>query len=169
MEIWVNINERYQVSNKGNVRSLSISRPGKKKYYKPFINGKDLKKVISKRGYYVLNVTIDGVRKLYNVHYLVAKYFIPNPNNYKVINHIDCNPLNNNVENLEWCTQQDNVKHCVKLGRNYKKPIYDKENSIYYPSLKVASEKVGIPYCYLSMMLNNRCKNKTNLKYINNG
>ena len=166
MEEWININERYQVSNKGNVRSLSISRPSKKKYYKAFINGKDLKKVVSKRGYYVLNVTIDGAVKLCNVHYLVARYFIPNPNNYKVINHIDCNTLNNNVENLEWCTQQENIKHSVSLGRNYKKTVYDEKNNIYYPSLKKASEITGIKYPYLSMMMNGRCKNQTTLKYV---
>ena len=45
------------------------------------------------------------------VHVLFAHLFIPNPNNYKYVNHIDSNKLNNSLENLEWCTNSYNVKH----------------------------------------------------------
>ena len=50
----------------------------------------------------------DGKKKRYLVHRLVAIAFIPNPNNYKEVNHKDENPSNNNVKNLEWCTREYN-------------------------------------------------------------
>lgn len=50
----------------------------------------------------------DGERKTVKIHRLVAIAFIPNPNNYTHINHIDENKLNNNVNNLEWCSAQHN-------------------------------------------------------------
>lgn len=45
------------------------------------------------------------------VHVIYANCFIPNPNNYKYVNHIDSNKLNNNLNNLEWCTNSYNVYH----------------------------------------------------------
>ena len=58
----------------------------------------------------------DGKRKSLKVHRLVAISFIPNPMNKPYINHIDGNPINNCVENLEWCTQHENVVHAYKIG-----------------------------------------------------
>lgn len=98
-EIWKDIPNckgMYQVSNLGNVRSFSNKK-----------NGDLLKLSTNKHGYYT--VCIKGKNVL--VHRLVAIAFIPNPDNYNVVNHKDENKLNNNINNLEWCTSQYNFDY----------------------------------------------------------
>ena len=119
-EIWKDIvgyEGLYQVSNYGKIKSL-VGWNGHK-YYK---REKILKETIEKssNNYYRCKITLkkDKKRKDFKVHQLVAKAFIPNPNNCKCVNHIDNNPLNNNVENLEWCTQEENVRWMVIQNRN---------------------------------------------------
>ena len=55
-------------------------------------------------------------RKAFLVHRLIALTYIPNPENKPDINHLDGNPLNNNVSNLEWCTKTENMKHAKETG-----------------------------------------------------
>ncbi|NFF21812.1 hypothetical protein FDF76_12995 [Clostridium botulinum] len=61
----------------------------------------------------VVKLFKNKTKKEFKIHRLVAEAFIPNPNNYKVVNHIDGNPLNNIVDNLEWCSQKMNVAHAI--------------------------------------------------------
>ena len=100
-EIWKDIEGYeglYQVSNKGRVKSFH----GKGRIMKPGTHP---------LGYKVVPLTKDGETNTKQVHRLVAQAFIPNPENLPVINHKDENPSNNNVENLEWCTQKYNLNY----------------------------------------------------------
>lgn len=156
-EIWKDIENYkgyYQVSNLGNVRRIKIWC-GNKNCSK-FKNGiKLLKKKISKKpDYYYANLTKNSKAKTHRIHRLVAQAFIPNPNNYPQVNHIDGNKLNNNVNNLEWCNNTYNIQEAIRIGlwkkRNdkiRKKVIqYDKENNIIneYNSLIEAEIKTGV-------------------------
>lgn len=72
--------------------------------------GRKLKQMI-KKGYCTVYLYNENGRKFFLVHRLVAEAFIPNPNNYPEINHRDENSLNNNVDNLEWCTSKYNSNY----------------------------------------------------------
>ena len=105
-EVWKDVKGfegLYQVSNTGFVKSL---KRGKNHYWDDFYI---LKPTILNSGYD--SVTLyNGPkhREKWLVHRLVAKHFIPNPNGWPQINHIDENKQNNSVDNLEWCTAKYN-------------------------------------------------------------
>ena len=73
---------------------------------------------VNNNGYNFLHFYKDNKRKHMYIHRLVATLFIPNPNNYPDIDHIDCNPLNNRVDNLRWCTPKMNSNNPITLKRN---------------------------------------------------
>ena len=111
MEIWKDIvgyNGLYQISNCGRVKSFHNNS---ERIIKPKTNNKGYKWVI---------LSLNKVSKNCLIHRLVAQHFIENPNNYKIINHIDENPANNNVSNLEWCTPYENVSKSTKFRNYYK-------------------------------------------------
>ena len=65
------------------------------------------------------SIEIEWIKKRQNYYFSqIQSFLIQNPENKPNINHIDCNPKNNSVDNLEWCTQSENVKYAVKLGHH---------------------------------------------------
>lgn len=110
-----NYNSLYEVNEKGEIRSLYHWNGHKyEKRKKPYI----LKQTNTTTGYKKVELAKDGKKKSLRVHRLVATAFIPNPMNKPYINHIDGNRINNCVENLEWCTQHENVVHAYETGLN---------------------------------------------------
>lgn len=66
--------------------------------------------------YKAINLPINNKIKRINIHRLLARFFIPNPFNKPIVNHIDGNKWNNNLNNLEWVTGQENMQHAYKSG-----------------------------------------------------
>ncbi len=118
-EIWKDIEGYeglYQISNFGNVKSLErtiVKSDG--------VVQVRCERIMAKRestdGYYIAKLNVNNHSKSVAIHILVAKHFIPNPNNYPEVNHLDCNRKNNRVDNLEWCTHQQNVEYSCLLGQ----------------------------------------------------
>lgn len=104
----------YEVSDLGRVRSIHARKINDDLTDKTKIMKQ---RVLSSRGYYIVNLSRLGKVKTHYVHRLVAEAFIKNDDDEKkYINHIDGNGLNNNVNNLEWVTASENVYHSVEIG-----------------------------------------------------
>ena len=76
---------------------------------------------VTPNGYTKVKLSKDGKKYWSSVHRLVAKAFIPNPDNKPQVNHKDCNKLNNDISNLEWVTGRENIDHSIKNGRQIAK------------------------------------------------
>jgi len=119
MEEWkaISINPNYEVSTYGNIRRTSTKRC--------------LYIEKTKVGYcrVRLRLGLQGMHDRFNVHRLVAEAFIPNPNDYPCVNHIDGNKTNNHIENLEWCSYAHNNKHAYDTGLKtpYQQRIKEKD------------------------------------------
>lgn len=103
-EVWRNIVDEpnYRVSNKGNVKNKNT--------------GRILKPGINRYGYPYVSLYNDGVPKPKTVHRLVARAFIPGYDNTLQVNHKDGNKTNNSVDNLEWMTRLENMRHAYDNG-----------------------------------------------------
>jgi hypothetical protein len=100
----------YQVSNLGRVKSL----PRPRNAIHPYITKERIlrpRKVGKDREYLSVALCYEGKYKQEKVHRLVAKAFVPNPNNYTEVNHKDENKGNNVALNLEWCSRSYNVNY----------------------------------------------------------
>ncbi len=148
MEIWKDVigaEEFYEISSLGRIRNKIT-----KNILKP-----------SKSGKYRHIQLKYGINKNVLIHRLVAEAFIPNPFNFRCVNHIDENKENNSADNLEWCTYQYNCKYGKgALKRNSKIIQYDMcGNAIkIWESIKEASESLGVLYQGISMCCRNKRK-----------
>lgn len=162
-EIWKDIKGYeglYQVSNLGRIKSL------KRECRHPLggqriVNERIMKLERTKWGYLRVHLNNNGVGKKVLVHRLVAQAFIPNSNNYEVVNHKDENPQNNNVENLEWCNVQYNNTYGDKIQKMFKQIVQlDEEGKIikYFSSTIQASKETNITRCTITNCLNGKQK-----------
>lgn len=137
----------YEISNLGNVKSLNYHREKKDR----------ILNIYDCNGYKFVNLYKDGNPKKGQIHRLVAMAFIPNPNNFPIINHKDENLSNNRVENLEWC----DYKYNTNYGNRVKKFVAKKNKRIVqlskegeviteYSSFMEAQEKTGLQYTNIS-------------------
>lgn len=113
MEIWKDVKGyegKYQISNYGEIKSLT--RWGNGRILK---GGKTKEKPQQYRYIALVGTGRKDIKHKY-IHRLVAEAFIPNPNNYTEVNHIDGNTMNNHADNLEWCTHKQNMENAHKRG-----------------------------------------------------
>ena len=142
-EIWkkTNINDDISVSNMGNVRNDKTKTIYKQNHKNGYL-------------YVTLKTTTETETKErgQRIHRLVAEAFIPNddPKNKNQVNHIDGNKSNNKVDNLEWISQSDNIKHAASTGllKSQARKIhqFDKDGKLIktYDSISQASKDTGI-------------------------
>lgn len=109
IEEWKNISGYdglYKVSNLGKIYSV-------KKHI--------ILKTKERKGYVAINLYKNNTLKTFYVHRLVAQEFIPNPLKLEQVNHLDCNKHNNRVDNLAWCTTNENIsfKYTTKARKEY--------------------------------------------------
>ena len=124
----------YFINNKGDIYSTKVNR---------------VLKTTEKRGYLAVNLSIQGKTITKSIHRLVALAFVPNPNNYPCVNHIDENKKNNSADNLEWCSVAYNNAYNGRIQRIASKrckPVvqYDKKgNKIREYRSAVETERYG--------------------------
>jgi hypothetical protein len=122
IEIWKDIEGyegMYQVSNMGRVRSLDRVKPNSGGQ---IAKGHILPHSDNRHGYRFVSLWKFNKGRRFYVHRLVASAFIPNPNNFPIINHKDEDKSNNRHDNLEWCTQKYNINygnHMKRLKESY--------------------------------------------------
>lgn len=113
-----NTNGAYSISSDGQVLSNArlIKRP---KYASGdyYVKDRILKWAINNKGYAYVDLRINKKTCRQLVHRLVALTYISNPKNLPLVNHKDFNPLNNKIENLEWCTPSENIQYSARQGR----------------------------------------------------
>jgi len=150
--------------------------------------GRYLNISLSNRGYAQVILCGNKTEKRFSVHRLIAMAYIPNPENKPQVNHIDGVKINNKPENLEWCTQSENMRHAYRTGlqkpsdiqksavskymktrvgelcSSCRKIINIKTNVVYY-SLKYACEKENMSLVIIGHMLTGQQKNKSDLRY----
>lgn len=157
----------YEVSNLGKIRSIKRKIKNWPSGTRT-VGGRVLKCCINSSGYKVFALPkkklVNGKVKHVFLHRYVASTFIPNTENKPYINHIDGDKQNNNIDNLEWCTHQENMSHAMRSGLNScrKSVIGYKNNKIgyWFPSQADGSRFAEISKPNVCRVLNG-VRNKT--------
>lgn len=139
------------VSNTGKVRSLLLDR--------------EIKPFISNRGYQRVALCKDGKNKTVHVHRLVAEAFVPNPNGYDTVDHIDGNKLNNNADNLQWLSRGENIRKAGDKRNQGAIPVICVETGKVYPSICEAARELHITPAIISAIAKGEYKSYRNLSF----
>lgn len=161
IEMWKDIKNyegRYQISNKGRIRSLINNKNKTRK--EPQI----LKTYLDNDGYEIIRLSKNNKSRAFKIHRLVAIHFLNNIENKPVVDHIDTNRRNNNYTNLRWVTNKENsnnpntIINLKKAGIKYKnmygKSVVDKMGNRYI-SIIEASRKLKISRSKIQYHLKN--------------
>lgn len=122
----------YLVSNFGEIKGVKT--------------GRIRKNFIFNTGYYGTNISTNGIKKTITVHRAVIESFIENKEEKLIVNHKDGNKLNNNLDNLEYCTYSENTKHAVNTGLlkpSNAKAVMCINNGIIFNCIMDANEWIG--------------------------
>ena len=140
----------YFVSEAGDVYSQKTG-----KFLRPQDNG---------HGYKFVNTCINGIKKSYYVHRLVAEAFVENPFGYKEVNHRDENRANNRADNLEWCTSKYNKNYgtrAEKFSKSRSFPVRCVETGDEYANARAAASTTGIHHGSIAACCNGYRNTKT--------
>jgi hypothetical protein len=169
-EEWVQIvgyEGLYEVNRNGEIKSVE------RKYIFPktAVKVKEtiLKQRIDRGGYYTVVLHKGGKSCTRYVHRLIGTAYINNPFKKPYINHINGNKLDNSLENLEWVSASENMKHAIrnnlsKIPVPFKRRVIDTCQGKEYSSIKEASNTLNISYKRLTKMLSGEIINKTCLQ-----
>lgn len=128
---------------------------------KQFVKGRILKQHFKKCGYMYVSFRLKGKRVYLRVHRVVATCFLPNPDNLPEVNHIDCDPKNNTVSNLEWCTHEYNFTYKEKYGKSaaevFGRPVFAVElktgKILRFETRAEAGRQLGISQGHISSVV----------------
>lgn len=129
------------------------------------LHDREIKAFVSNRGYPRVALTTKGKTKYVHVHRLVAEAFIPNPNGYDTVDHIDGNKLNNNVENLQWLSRADNARKAGSVSGRGIKPVICVETGKVYDSINQAARELNISVATISAIAKGEYKSYRNLSF----
>lgn len=104
------------------------------------ISNKFLKPQINSRGYYIIKLC----KKFYQFHRIIAENFIPNPNNFKDINHINGIKIDNRIENLEWCNRRYNINHFY--NKEFIGSQFVKSRNKWKSSIRINNKRIFLGY-----------------------
>ena len=126
-----------------------------------------LKPYMGSDGYFQVAYRDENQKTIHErLHVILANCFIENPNHYKYINHIDQNKANNDLSNLEWCTNSENVKQYwdkAPIRRQHRTEIVVKDKNGYfkkYPSIRKLSEDLNIDRHKVARIIKGEIRNR---------
>lgn len=156
METWKEItnSKSYAVSNQGRVKRLERQEWNKhNNCYSTYREHILEQSTNNTKGYCRIRIVyLDGIDKTESVHVLVAEAFIPNPNNLPQVNHKDGIKTHNYVENLEWCSQSENMRHSIDIlgnihgtqGEDCNFAVLKEEQVLQIPTLMLTKTQLDI-------------------------